>query len=91
MGRRKEKRKERKRANVSSPRGRRRSERIETTGNLFKLIGFFLMIVFYIAMLYSVYHYRMEIDGLLDQFNNSTLPSVIITTIKNIINIVGVV
>lgn len=91
MGRRKEKRKERKRANVSSPRGRRRSEKVETTGNVFKLIGFFLMIVFYVVMIYSVYHYRTEIDGLLAQFNNSTLPNVINVIIKIIIINVGVV
>jgi sterol desaturase/sphingolipid hydroxylase (fatty acid hydroxylase superfamily) len=65
MGRRKEKRKERKRANVSSPRGRRRSGTIETTGNVFKLVGFLLMAVFYIVMIYTIYHYRAEIDSLL--------------------------
>jgi hypothetical protein len=85
------KRRERKRASVSSPRGRRRSGKIETTGNVFKLVGFLLMAVFYIVMIYTIYHYRTEIDGLLEQFNNSTLPSVIITTIRNIINIIGVV
>lgn len=90
MGERRE-RKRNKRASVSSPRGRRRAEKIETTGNVFKLIGFLLMIVFYIAMLYSVYHYRMEIDGLLAQFNNSTLPSVINVIIKIIIINIGVV
>lgn len=91
MGDRKERKRKKKGASVRSPRGRRRSEKIETTGNVFKLFGFLLMIVFYIVMIYSVYHYRTEIDGLLAQFNNSTLPSVNITTIKNIINLVGVV
>lgn len=91
MGDRKERKRKKKRGGVSSPRGKRRSGKIETTGNIFKLFGFLLMIVFYIVMIYSVYHYRTEIDGLLDQFNNSTLPSVIITTIRNLINLVGVV
>lgn len=91
MGDRKERKRKKKGASVRSPRGRRRSGKIETTGNVFKLFGFLLMIVFYIVMIYSVYHYRTEIDGLLAQFNNSTLPSVNITTIKNIINLVGVV
>lgn len=88
MGKRKERKKG---ASVSSPRGRRRSEKVETTGNVFKLIGFLLMIVFYIVMIYSVYQYRTEIDGLLAQFNNSTLPSVIITTIRIIIINIGVI
>lgn len=83
--------KKKRRASVSSPRGRRRSGKIETTGNIFKLIGFLLMIVFYIVMIYSIYHYRTEIDGLLEQFNNSTLPSVVITTIRNIIINIGVI
>jgi heme/copper-type cytochrome/quinol oxidase subunit 2 len=93
MGFRKKKRKK-KRVNIRSPRGRRRAEKVETTGNVFKLIAFLLMMVFYMVMLYFIYTDRAGINNLLGQFTNSTLPSVIITIItiiKKIINVLGVV
>ena len=85
------KKKKNKGISVKSSRGRRRSDKIETTGSVFKIVGFILMIVFYVVMIYSVFHYRTEIDSLLDQYNNGTLPSVINAINRNLLTIIGVV
>ena len=74
--------KRRKKTKVSSARGKRRTENTETTGNVLRIIGFVLMIAFYIVMIYFALFYRGDIDQPLDQFTNSTQSSVFFNLLK---------
>ena len=80
MGRGKKKNKE-----MRSERGKRRAEATQTTGNILRIIGLILMIIFYVVMIYSLFNYRVQIDALINDFTNSTQPSAFHVMLKYIL------
>lgn len=74
---------------VNSQRGKRRVEQIEKTGGILKIIGFLLMIIFYIVMLYILIITQFPPTTLIDQVGNSTTSRVSFNLIiKNQISII---
>ena len=80
MGRRKKKNKE-----MRSERGKRRAQSTQTTGNVLRIVGLILMIIFYFAMIQTLFNYRVQIDALINDFSNSTQPGAFHVMLKCIL------
>ncbi|MHA1327372.1 MAG: hypothetical protein ACTSRH_08625 [Promethearchaeota archaeon] len=87
MGKKRKNRKRRK-PTVSSKRARRHSK-LEQGKNILGIIYFLIMIAFSITLLFTLYQYREQIDNILYQYNNSTIPSIIFTLIRLLMSIFG--
>ena len=74
-----------KKKEMRSERGKRRAEATETTGNILRIIGLILMILFYVVMIYSLFNYRVQIDAIINDFTNSTQPSAFHVMLKYIL------
>jgi len=69
-------RKKKKQRKVSSQRGKRRTEKIEKTGSILKIVGAILMIVFYVIMLYLIITTQLLPSDPIEEIGNNTISQV---------------